>query len=156
MLLYPKGWTSDELTYAATLRLPEGWKYGTALDAAKASAQTVEFAPVSLTTLVDSPVIMGAHYRAVPLAAGETPGHEIDMSADSEAALEMSTATREAYDNLVAETGALFGARHYRKYHFLLSLSDNVAHFGLEHHESSDDRIAERSQIGRASCRERV
>ncbi|OLB22979.1 MAG: hypothetical protein AUH15_04670 [Acidobacteriales bacterium 13_2_20CM_55_8] len=27
MLLYPAGWTSDELTYEATLRLPAGWKY---------------------------------------------------------------------------------------------------------------------------------
>jgi predicted metalloprotease with PDZ domain len=147
VLLYPKGWTSDELTYAATLRLPPGWKYGTALDTAKESPQGVEFAPVSLTTLVDSPVILGAHYRAVPLAAGETPSHEIDMAADSEAALAISTETREAYNQLVAETGALFGARHYRHYHFLLSLSDNVAHFGLEHHESSDDRIAERSLV---------
>lgn len=147
VLLYPKGWTSDELTYTATLRMPEGWKYGTALDTAKQSPQGVEFAPVSLTTLVDSPVILGAHYRAVPLAAGETPSHEIDMAADSEAALEMTPETREAYNNLVAETGALFGARHYRHYHFLLSLSDNVAHFGLEHHESSDDRIAERSLV---------
>jgi len=31
---------------------------------------------------------------------------------------------------------------HYRDYHFLLTLSDHVAHFGLEHHESSDDRVA--------------
>ncbi len=147
VLLYPKGWTSDQLTYSATLRLSEGWKYGTALDAAKESPQGVEFAPVSLTTLVDSPVILGAHYRAVPLAAGTSPSHEIDMAADSEAALEMSAETHEAYNNLVAETGALFGPRHYRHYHFLLSLSDNVAHFGLEHHESSDDRIAERSLV---------
>ena len=35
-----------------------------------------------------------------------------------------------------AEAGALFGSRHYRDYHFLLTLSDDVAHFGLEHHES--------------------
>ena len=52
-----------------------------------------------------------------------------------------------AYRDLVAETGALFGARHYRHYDFLLTLSDHVAHFGLEHHESSDDRVAERSLI---------
>jgi predicted metalloprotease with PDZ domain len=45
---------------------------------------------------------------------------------------------------LVAETGALFGARHYQSYHFLVSLSDHVAHFGLEHHESSDDRASEK------------
>jgi len=43
----------------------------------------------------------------------------------------------------VAEANALFGAHHYRDYHFLLTLSDHVAHFGLEHHESSDDRQGE-------------
>jgi hypothetical protein len=47
--------------------------------------------------------------------------------------------------NLVAESGKLFGARHYRDYHFLLTLSDHVAHFGLEHHESNDSRLPERS-----------
>ncbi|HYA24450.1 MAG TPA: M61 family peptidase, partial [Terriglobales bacterium] len=31
VLLYPAGWTSDELSYEATLRLPEGWKFGTPL-----------------------------------------------------------------------------------------------------------------------------
>src|SRR6185369_15520872 len=42
---------------------------------------------------------------------------------------------------------ALFGPRHYRSYHFLLTLSDHVASFGLEHHESSDDRLDERTLI---------
>ena len=37
---------------------------------------------------------------------------------------------------------------HYRDYHFLLTLSDDVAHFGLEHHESSDDRDS-RAQLDR-------
>jgi len=49
--------------------------------------------------------------------------------------------------NLVAESGKLFGARHYRDYHFLLTLSDHVAHFGLEHHESNDSRLPERVLI---------
>jgi predicted metalloprotease with PDZ domain len=59
----------------------------------------------------------------------------------------MPAETIEEYKNLVAETGALFGVRHYRDYHFLLTLSDHVAHFGLEHHESSDDRVDERTMI---------
>ena len=42
---------------------------------------------------------------------------------------------------LVREENALFGAHHYRDYHFLLTCSDRVDHFGLEHHESSDDRV---------------
>jgi predicted metalloprotease with PDZ domain len=52
-----------------------------------------------------------------------------------------------AYRQLVAEAGALFGARHYRDYHFLYTLSDHVPFFGLEHHESSDDRVGERTLI---------
>jgi predicted metalloprotease with PDZ domain len=43
----------------------------------------------------------------------------------------------------VREENALFGAHHYRNYHFLLTMSDHVAHFGLEHHESSDNRTGE-------------
>jgi len=31
VLLYPSGFTSDQLTYEAKLRLPEGWKFGIAL-----------------------------------------------------------------------------------------------------------------------------
>ena len=64
--------------------------------------------------------------------------------ADSAAALEIKPEDARHFAHLVAETGALFGARHYGSYHFLLTLSDHVAHFGLEHHESSDDRQGER------------
>ena len=45
------------------------------------------------------------------------------------------------------EANKLFGAHHYRDYHFLLTLSDHVAHFGLEHHESSDDRVDEEALV---------
>ena len=31
VLLYPKGWKSDDLTYVATLKLPANWKYRNAL-----------------------------------------------------------------------------------------------------------------------------
>src|SRR5437870_6985126 len=57
VLLYPKGWTTDDLTYTASLRLPAGWKYGTSLQVASSSGQDIQFAPLSLTMLVDSPVI---------------------------------------------------------------------------------------------------
>src|SRR5579862_1497340 len=29
VLLYPKGWKSDDINFAATLKLPDGWKFGT-------------------------------------------------------------------------------------------------------------------------------
>jgi len=59
----------------------------------------------------------------------------------------MSPANIKQMTNLVAESGKLFGARHYRDYHFIFALSDHVAHFGLEHHESNDSRLPERTLI---------
>ena len=69
------------------------------------------------------------------------------MAADSDRALEASPELIGHFKDLVKEAGALFGAHHYRSYHFLYTLSDHVAHFGLEHHESSDDRTGERTLI---------
>jgi predicted metalloprotease with PDZ domain len=147
ILLYPQGFAARELTYLPSLRIPAGWKYGTALPGAKQNGDTVEFRPVPLDTLVDSPVITGRYFRVVELTPGQTPTHELDIAADSGAALAMTPDTETHFRKLVAETGALFGSRHYRDYHFLLTLSDDVAHFGLEHHESSDDRTWERTLI---------
>ncbi|MEP6801809.1 MAG: PDZ domain-containing protein [Acidobacteriota bacterium] len=147
-LVYPKGAEADTQLYAATLRLPAGWSHGTALpeEGGGSGGDVLRFAPVSLTTLVDSPVLAGRHFRVVTLSES-APVHRIDLAADSASALEMNAQSLRSLKNLVAETGALFGARHYRHYDFLLTLSDAVAHFGLEHHESSDDRVAERSLL---------
>ena len=147
VLLYPQGSPAKDIPFVASLKLPAGWKFGTALPIAKQDGDTIEFTQVPLTTLVDSPVIAGKYFRAIQLTPGQNPPHEIDIAADSSAALAMSPDTELHLHNLIAEAGALFGARHYRDYHFLLTLSDDVAHFGLEHHESSDDRTSERSLI---------
>ena len=144
VLLYPSGWPADQITYTASLRLPEGWKFGTALPVASHSGNEINFQPASLYTLVDSPVIAGEYLKVVPLSpAGEYPPHEMDIAADSAAALDAPPEVWQDYRNLVSQAYALFGARHYRDYHFLYSLSNHVAHFGLEHHESDDSRVGE-------------
>ena len=145
VVLYPQGHKSDDLTFATSLRLPAGWKFGTALPVTRESAEGIEFQPVSLTTLMDSPVISGAYFRVVDLSPGQTPPHRLNLAGDSAAAVAISPELVEHYKRLVAEAGALFGARHYRHYDFLLSLSDHVRPFGLEHHESSDNRAVERA-----------
>jgi predicted metalloprotease with PDZ domain len=147
MLLYPEGWTSDDLTYTASLRLPANWKFGTSLAVTSQSGGEIKFAPVSLTMLVDGPVIIGEYLKVVPLNPGQTPPAEMDIAADSAAALDAPPEVWEHYKNLIAQTNALFGAQHYRDYHFLYSLSDHVAHFGLEHHESNDSRLGERALV---------
>jgi len=141
--LYPQGPKTDDLIYVASLRLPSGWKYGTALPVAKEKADEIEFAPASLTTIIDSPVIAGTYLRNIDLSPGQKPAHAVHVAADGAAALDASPVEVQHLRQLVAETGALFGARHYRRYDFLLTLSDRIPQDGVEHHESSDNRTAE-------------
>jgi predicted metalloprotease with PDZ domain len=143
--LYPAGTPSAQLTYLPALTLPEGWKFGTSLPIEHEFGNRVAFKPISFELLVDSPVLAGQYYRVVDLTPpGEKIHHELDLAADSEAALAIPPAIQQGLTNVVAESGVLFGARHYRNYHFLLALSDHVLHFGLEHHESNDSRLSER------------
>jgi predicted metalloprotease with PDZ domain len=149
VLLYPKGWKSDDINYSASLKLPDGWKFGTPLPVSGHSGNEIKFATVSLTTLVDSPVITGEFLKVVPLA--QDPPTEMDIAADSAAALDAPHEVWDHYKNLVDQAQKLFGAHHYRDYHFLYTLSDHVAHFGLEHHESDDSRADERALVDDAS-----
>src|SRR5438270_4662243 len=146
LVLYPRAGQTDDITVTASIKLPTNWKSGSALPIASQSGSTINFKTVSLTTLVDSPIIAGLHFREIPITpAGESRQHFVELAADSDAALGVSDADVDAFKRLVSETGALFGARHYNDYRFIVSASDYVAHFGLEHHQSSDDRVAERA-----------
>jgi predicted metalloprotease with PDZ domain len=69
------------------------------------------------------------------------------MTAETDEELQLRPEQKAAYDKLVEEALALYGAHHYSAYHFLFTQSDSVAHFGLEHHQSSDDRVAGRSLL---------
>ena len=152
VLLYPDGTRAADLQIEPTLELPDGWEAATALRIAEKRGHRVKYAPVSLETLIDSPVAAGAHYRAVPLAApAGAPEHVLHLVADSEAALAAKPEALAAMQRLVPEAYALFGAHHYGRYDFLLTLSDHVAHFGMEHHESSDNRLPERALLEDAS-----
>ena len=148
VLLYPADVPAEKLRYEAELAMPDGWQFGTALPVKNEAGNRVSFNPISLDLLVDSPVITGEFYRKIDLTPpGEPIHHEIDIAADSADALNMSPENQKQMINLVAESGKLFGARHYRDYHFLLALSDHVAHFGLEHHESNNSRLPERTLL---------
>ena len=86
VLLYPKGYKSDDINYTASVKLPEGWRFGTPLPITSQNANEIKFATVSLTTLVDSPIITGEFLKVVPLA--QDPLTEMDIAADSAAALD--------------------------------------------------------------------
>ena len=145
LLLYPAGARSDDLSYQASVRLPPGWKFATALPTAALSADGAQFAPVSLTTLVDSPLLAGRYFRQIPL--GGTPPVTLHIAADTQVALNMSAAMQAHFGRLVREATALFGATHYDHYEFLWSLTDQIMPDGIEHHQSSDNRSPLRSLL---------
>jgi predicted metalloprotease with PDZ domain len=143
VLLYPEGQSADRLTFTASIHLPAGWKFGTALPIEREEEGVVHFRSVTLTTLVDSPLIAGSHFREVEITpAGESRHHFLEIAADSDAALAIPGEVFGHYRHLVSETGALFGARHYDSYRFLLALQGSQFD-GQEHHQSSDNRLAE-------------
>jgi predicted metalloprotease with PDZ domain len=144
LILYPREMNSDTIRVRASLLLPAGWKFASALPVLSENKDEFQFKEVSLTELVDSPAIIGANFRRFPLTStGIT--HEIDAVADTPAALEMKPETLTGLKNLVQEAYALFGARHYRSYKFLVTLSDHGGSEGLEHHESSEDGVGEKA-----------
>jgi len=142
VLLYPQTTSSDALQYEPTLRIPSGWKYATAMETVS-SAADIRFETVSLTTLVDSPVQMGANLKSITIPNSTPYRHTLNLASENAFALETPSDFATRYGKLVDETSALFGANHYRHYDWLFTLSDQVEHFGLEHHESSDDRVNE-------------
>jgi predicted metalloprotease with PDZ domain len=145
LFLYPAGHSPSEISVQPAVKLPSGWQYGTALTKTGDSSGTIEFEPVSLEQLIDSPLLAGKYFKEFPLAPEITPKHYLDLAADGPEDLRIKSDTLDAYSNLIRETGPLFQSRHYTSYHFLVTLSDQVAHFGLEHHQSSDDRVSEKT-----------
>jgi predicted metalloprotease with PDZ domain len=141
--LYPHGEKPEQLIYAATLRLPPSWSFATALPVEKQGNGTVQFKPVSLYTLIDSPLNAGMYFRRFPLAPSVHPSHELDVVADSEEALDIPQDFITKYSKMVEEASALFGNHPYTQYKFLITLSDQLGHWGLEHHESSDIKMQE-------------
>lgn len=141
VLLYPDGKSASEISYQATLTLPMDWRFRTALPVDSHTGNCVTFAPVTLEKLVDSPVLCGAHYREVQLTPEAGPPHYLCMVCDDEKGLAITPKQIENYRHLVTEALALFGSYHYESYRFLLTLSDYTKPSGLEHHESSDNKV---------------
>lgn len=143
VLLYPQGVNTDDIDIQGEIRLPSGWKFACAMPGKALANDTVKFPVVSLTTLVDSPLLAGEHFRTFTLDNGPIPV-AMSVAADSEEALDQSPQLLENFKRMVRETDALFGARHYEHYVFLLALSDEVGEDGTEHHQSTDITLRER------------
>ena len=144
VLLYPKGARAHDLQIDASLQIPAGWHYATALQPSSESGGAIAFKSTSLETLVDSPVVMGRYGRSIDLGTALGASHSLEVVAETKDALEANDKQIAFYRRLVVEAAALFGARHYDKYTFLYMLSSGAEGraSGLEHHASSENLSA--------------
>jgi predicted metalloprotease with PDZ domain len=147
VLLYPKGRPAHEIVFEPQLRLPQRWKFNTSLPVANRSGDTIAFAPVPLDLLIDSPVQSGEFLASIPLSPSGAPLQELDVAGDDAWAIAIPPEMIERYKNLVTQASLLYQSYHFRDYHFLFTFSDNVIPLGQEHHESSDDRVAEHALV---------
>jgi predicted metalloprotease with PDZ domain len=144
VVLYPKGKPVRELQARTELTLPKGWKLGTALPIESNRGATTQFRTVSLETLIDSPVLCGEHLKEVPLGGPEGRPHFLVLACEGDKGLELSAPLKKHFERLVVEGGALFKTYPYRSYRFLVVMSDNISPEGIEHRESSENRVPER------------
>jgi len=150
VVLYPAGYAAAKISVQPSLTLPAGWLAGTALELASPAVATTggasfSFKATDLDTLVDSPVFAGRHLQRLDLdpgasAAGRAPVF-LNVVADRASQNVISTEQLAAHRALVTQADKVFASRHFTHYEFLLALSEQFGHIGLEHHQSSENGV---------------
>jgi len=139
--LYPAGYFTRRIDIDASIRLPVGWEFGTALDVASNTGNLAKFKTVSFETLIDSPLFAGKYFRKIDLDPGGRSRVTLNVMADDPEFLVTKQPMLDAHRELIRQADRLYGARHYDHYDFLLSLSDQLAGAGIEHQRSSDNGV---------------
>lgn len=143
VVLYPLGIDKRELLIEPSILLPPEWKQGSSLPVVKQVGERVTFAATSLERLIDSPVLAGEFFRAVPL--GSKWPAELDVTGDSKAAVDDADGAHAfaLFGKLIDQDQAMFGFRHWQTMHLLVSQSDARPYDGLEHEDSPYDAIGD-------------
>lgn len=136
VVLYPAGYYSRRIMVEPTLTIPDGWSLACALDRARSDGRTTTFKPVALDTLVDSPVFAGRHFHSVDLEDGSAV--RLNLFGDRPDLVEPTEDQLAPHRALIAEADALFGARHFDHYDFLVAVSDELGGGGVERHRSAE------------------
>jgi predicted metalloprotease with PDZ domain len=142
-LIYPEVANANELKFNVTLKLPPDWKHASSLRVVEEKDGRIGFRETTLETLIDSPLIAGRHFRSSRLSVGKNPPTYLDIVAESAAGLKLDPSAIDKYSQLVREACDLFGTAHFDEYHFLVTCSDELGSFGLEHHHCSFNGVGD-------------
>ena len=139
VVLYPAGFFTRQIPMSVSVTLPDGWKFGSALEVASSSGARTQFKTTPLETVVDSPLYAGRYSQRLDLDPNGPAPVNMDIFADRPELMVVKPEQLAIYRSLVQQAYKLFGSHHYSHYDFLYSLSDQVEQNGLEHHQSSED-----------------
>jgi predicted metalloprotease with PDZ domain len=142
-VLYPRNVDKLQLMIEPSVLLPANWKQSSSLRLTSQTGSRVNFAPVSLERLIDSPVLAGEFLRVVPLAS--TWPAELDITGDSQVAIDKADDAHafSLFGKLVDQDRAMFGYRHWETLHILVSQSEGRPFDGLEHEDSPYNGIGD-------------
>ena len=131
---------SDNLIVKASLKVPKDWKVACALPFKQnTNSNEFVFEQASLTRLVDSPAQIGQFYKQYNVTGKSKFKHYLEVMADTPEGTVAPENVLTALTKTHEEMESIAGAAHYKKYHWLLTVSDHGGDDGLEHHESSED-----------------
>ena len=138
--LYPAGYFTRQIPVQMTVKFPAGWTAAGAIPAktgSGAAASTYTYERTNYEILVDSPILAGRYGKVWALS----PRVDLNVFADSPDQLAAKPEQIDAHKRLVEQAARTFGAQHYDRYEFLLSISDQLGGIGLEHHRSSENGV---------------
>ena len=163
LLLYPANRPDRDIPVQPNVTVPKGWGIGTALTPIGTTppppatgnaeqdhgptpgATTTQYATTTVEQLEDSPVITGEYFHEFALAPEMPVKHYIDVVSDKPEDSNLRPDLLAECSNLVREANVGYASHHYNVYHFLLTLSDVAGGEGLEHGQSSDNGVGEKS-----------
>jgi predicted metalloprotease with PDZ domain len=143
VVLYPRGIDKTQLIIQPAVVLPANWKQASSLQLSGQAGNRVNFAPISLERLIDSPVLAGDFLRIIPLASSWPA--ELDVTGDSQSAIDTVDDAHavKIFTKLIEQDRQMFEYRHWQKMHILVSESAAREYDGLEHEDSPYNAIGD-------------
>ena len=138
--LYPAGYYTRQIPVQMNVKFPAGWTAAGAIPSRVtqgAGGTTYAYQQSNYEVLVDSPILAGRYGKTWALS----PRVNLNVFADDPKELAATPDQIAAHQRLVEQSVKLFGAQHYDKYEFLLSITDQLGSIGLEHHRSSENGV---------------
>jgi predicted metalloprotease with PDZ domain len=152
VVVYPHGIDKRQLMIEPSILLPPNWQQGSSLRVTNQVGGRLNFAPVSLERLIDSPVLAGEFFRVLPLASSWPA--ELDITGDTQAAVDRADDAHAVtlFSKLIDQDRAMFGFRHWQTLRLLVSQSEARPFDGLEHEDSpytgvGDSGLSKKDQL---------